>query len=145
LHFLLRTPRLFFFALPLMLAFSVYAVTNLFLFGYPFPISGAVKLAWSDYYLSQNPIFQNQGWLMAKIDLALLPVRGLFALRHISEMLLPGYLVLGSYGAAILFVAAWIADRLGSHRLDQGIRPLLLSFSIAFCVPGYVTPSRFLG
>ncbi len=138
--FFLRTHRkLLFFAVPSILVFSVYAVTNSLLFKCPFPISGVVKLAWSDYYLSQNPVFQNQGWLAAKIDLALLPVRGLFALRPLSEMLLPGYLVLGSYGAAILLAAAWVADRIGSHQLYRRIKPLapFILYSL-FCVQGYV-------
>ncbi len=123
--FYLRTPRkLRFFAVPVIFVFAIYVAANIVIFGNPQPISGAVKLAWSDYYLAQNPIFQNQGWLAAKIDLALLPVRGLAMLRHLGEMLLPGYLVFGSYGAVILFALAWITDRLHWHRLYQRLEPL---------------------
>lgn len=138
--FMLGKPRkLIYFALPIVLVFFVYAIANAMLFNYPLPISGAVKLAWSDYYLAQDLTFQNRGWVVSKIALALLPLRGLFTLRHLSEMLLPAYIIIGSYGAAIVFALAWMATRVGRGALYRRMRPLapFMLYSIV-SVLGYV-------
>jgi hypothetical protein len=119
--------KLFRFALPPLGTLVAYAAINLLLFGTALPVSGPVKHAWSEYYVTQSPIYQTQGWLAVKLALLSLPMRALFQLRHLSQLLYPLYLVAGTLGAVILY------------RFDRNLKPLapLIWFSVVHLI-GYV-------
>ena len=66
--------RLAAFGLPVLLVALAYVAANLTLFGYPVPVSAAVKREWSAALLAADPWFQSYGWLGAKARHLLWPL-----------------------------------------------------------------------
>ena len=54
-------------AAPTVAAGLCYAGTNWWIFGAPTPVSAAVKRSWSQLALEQDPVYQQAGWLAAKV------------------------------------------------------------------------------
>jgi hypothetical protein len=121
--------RLLAFGAPLLVVCTAYAWANLWLFGYPLPVSGAVKQTWSAYLLAQDPRYQTGGWLAAKADHLLWPfadlaenLRGLFPLAggglrgSFSAVLYSSYIVVGTFGVGGVFVAAALGRWYGPWR-----------------------------
>lgn len=108
------THRLTLFALPIGLTTITYAGLNLMWFGHIGPVSGAVKRAWSEFYLLQDPLYQNFGWLAAKANNLLWPLR--YFRRWFSV-----YVALGTVGALI--------GAIGSRSVQRALGPFV-AFSI---------------
>ncbi|MEM7583770.1 MAG: hypothetical protein AAF560_10355 [Acidobacteriota bacterium] len=85
------------FAGPVILTVVAYVALNLWSFGHPAPVSGAVKQAWSADALAQDPRYQDHGWWVAKAWYAWTPLAS--ASRSHAWSLL-----LGAFGGV-----AWIA------------------------------------
>lgn len=96
-----RAPKrgLMFFVLPIGLTLIAYVTLNLAWFGHAWPVSGAVKRAWSEQYLLQDPLYQTFGWLAAKANNLLWPLR--YFRRWFSV-----YVLLGTLGALIGAIAS---------------------------------------
>jgi hypothetical protein len=97
-----RFLRLTAFGLPVLFTCLAYAGANVLLFGHAVPVSGQVKLSWSEYLLSHDPIYSSQGWLAAKWDLLVAPLWSLFQVRHPSAAFFPLILAVGSFGVTAL-------------------------------------------
>jgi hypothetical protein len=90
--------RLLAFVLPIVLAGLGYIGADLWLFGYPLPVSSAIKRDWSIYLLSHDQLYLEHGRLAAWVTQLLWP------LRHLDS-LYPLTLAIGTFGA----VGCWIA------------------------------------
>jgi hypothetical protein len=51
---------------PPVLVCAAYISLNLYLFGHPWPVSSALKQAWSAYLLAHDPLTLAYGWVVAK-------------------------------------------------------------------------------
>ena len=104
------------FLLPIGLAAFGYAGLNLAFFGHPLPVSGVVKGDWSRYLLHQDVLFQQHGWLAAKVANLLWPLR-------LRAGAWPVALTAGTLGIAVATAvsARWFRGR----SLDRALSPLL--------------------
>jgi len=89
--------RLLTLAMPVAGIGLVYAGANLWLFGSPLPVSGVVKSDWSARLLAQDPHYQAQGWVVAKLYYLLWP----FGHMNLVYVL---FLVAGTIGAALVLL-----------------------------------------
>lgn len=90
----------------------VYLGSNLVFFDSPLPVSLAIKQSWSAELLSQDPVFQRHGWLVAKAHFLVVPL-----LHHWTH---PSLLPL----ACGLVAVAMSVALLGLERAQRlGVRP----------------------
>lgn len=86
------------FVIPVIMTVLAYALTNLFFFGHVAPVSGIVKMTWSQTLLLADPLFIRYGWLVAKLDNLLWSLQGL-------PRAFPLYVAIGGLGAMALWLA----------------------------------------
>lgn len=108
--------RLLALGLPVLLVGLIYIGLNYLIFSYPWPVSGAIKQTWSGYLLAQDGLYVEQGWVAAKINQLLWP------LRHLNHP--PGVsLFVGTFGiTALWLVAVWGRSRVPQF---QWLTPLM--------------------
>jgi hypothetical protein len=112
------TRRLLALGIPVLLICLIYVSTNLVLFRYPLPVSGVIKQTWSAYLLTQDGLYLEQGWVVAKANQLLWPLRHLNRPVGVS-------LFVGTFGITGLWlVAAWGRSRVPQlYWLNQLMRP----------------------
>ncbi len=87
------------FAGPVMITVAAYVAFNLWQFDHPWPVSGAVKRAWSFEALALDPLYQAHGWWVAKARYLWTPLTSLNRSHAIS-------LLFGAFGGLVWIVAA---------------------------------------
>lgn len=72
----IRTPGLIAYGAPVTLAVVVYLTLNVWWFGNPLPVSGALKAIWSADLLAADPRYIEHGFLAAKVGNLMWPLGG---------------------------------------------------------------------